>query len=142
MLGGAKAALLSGLERCGHGLGLLFQLKDDELGLYGSEKEIGKPVGSDLRECKKTLHYHYLSENASAKDRARFEKIWGNNNLSLDMVLEVRDMMAKYGIDSIIHKKMNELAEQVKKEIKGLDIPANARHILNSLLEYSLRRRK
>ena len=142
MLGGAKAALLSGLERCGHGLGLLFQLKDDELGLYGSEKEIGKPVGSDLRECKKTLHYHFLSENASAKDRARFEKIWGNDKLSLDMVLEVRDMMAKYGIDSIIHQKMNELAEQVEKEIRGLDIPANARRILNSLLEYSLRRRK
>jgi len=142
MLGGAKPRLLSGLERCGHGLGLLFQLKDDELGLYGSEKEIGKPVGSDLRECKKTLHYYYLSENASARDRARFEKIWGNDDLSLDMVIEVRDMMAKYDIDSIIHQKMSELAEQVRKEIRELDIPPNSRRILESLLEYSLKRKK
>jgi len=142
ILGGAKPSLLSGLERCGHGLGLLFQLKDDELGLYGTEKEIGKPVGSDLRECKKTLHYYYLSERASAKDRARFEIICGNDDLSLGMVQEVRDMMAKYEIDGCVHQKMSDLAEQIQKEIDGLDIPETSCHILNALLEYSMKRRK
>jgi geranylgeranyl diphosphate synthase type I len=142
MLGGAKPSLLSGLEKCGHGLGLLFQLKDDELGLYGTEEEIGKPVGSDLRECKKTLHYYYLSERASAEDRARFDIICGNEDLSLDMVQEVRTMMAKYDVDSIVHQKMDDLAVQVQQEIAGLDIPANSRAILNELLEYSLKRRK
>ena len=142
LLGGAKPPLLSGLERCGQGLGLLFQLKDDELGLYGTEKEIGKPVGSDLRECKKTLHYYYLSDRADLKDRARFEIICGNDDLSLDMVKEVRGMMAKYDIDNIIHRKMNELEEQVQKEIVTLDIPEKSRQILNALLDYSLKRRK
>jgi geranylgeranyl diphosphate synthase type I len=142
ILGGAEKALLSGLEKCGHGLGLLFQLKDDELGLYGSEQEIGKPVGSDLRERKKTLHYHYLSERASARDRARFDIICGNEDLSLDMVQEVRSMMAKYDVDRIVHQKMDELAEEIKKDIAGLDVPANSRSILHSLLEYSLKRSK
>jgi len=142
MLGGAKPAVLSGLERCGHGLGLLFQLKDDELGLYGTEKEIGKPVGSDLRECKKTLHYYHLAQRASVKDRRRYEIICGNADLSLEMVQEVRDMMAKYDIDGIIRHKMNELGEKVQGEIGGLDIPEKSRDIFIGLLEYSLKRRR
>lgn len=32
------------------------QIIDDHLGLFGSEKVIDKPVGSDLGEAKKTLH--------------------------------------------------------------------------------------
>jgi len=142
VLGGGKTALLAGLERCGHAFGLLFQLKDDELGLYGSEEELGKPVGSDLRECKKTLHYHYLCQKACAEDREKFEEICGSRELSLEMVKEVRDMMAEYGIDEIIHSTMNELENEILKEIEALKTGPESRRILSELLEYSRKRIK
>ncbi|MBN1223063.1 MAG: polyprenyl synthetase family protein [Candidatus Aminicenantes bacterium] len=142
ILGGGKPGLLAGLESCGHDFGLLFQLKDDELGLYGSEEELGKPVGSDLREHKKTLHYHYLFQKAVAQDRQKFEEICGSSELSLEMVKEVRGMMAKYGIDEIIHDRMRGLEAKILKEIDALEIDQKSRLILCDLLEYSQNRIK
>jgi geranylgeranyl diphosphate synthase type I len=142
ILGEGHPDLLAGLERCGQAFGLLFQLKDDELGLYGSEKELGKPVGSDLKECKKTLYYHYLRQKAKAEDMERFENICGNDSLSLTMVQEVRNMIEKYGIDEIITQRMEKLQNELEKEIAGLDTTEKYRNVLYELLAFSLKRQK
>jgi geranylgeranyl diphosphate synthase type I len=142
LLGGADTNLLAGLERCGRAFGLIFQLKDDELGLFGSEKELGKPVGSDIKECKKTLHYHYLCQKAVARDVERFEAICGNDDLTLSMVQEVREMMKKYGVDKEITNRMKTLQKKAEAEITALDIQDKYRNILRELLEFSEKRRK
>jgi geranylgeranyl diphosphate synthase type I len=142
ILGGADAKLMAGLEKCGNAFGLLFQVKDDELGLYGSEKDLGKPVGSDLKECKKTLHYYYLHQKADRKDVERFEMICGSEDLSLSMVDEVREMMKKYSVDEIIAQKMVRLQGELEEEIAALDIPEKYQDIFYDLLDFSLKRKK
>jgi geranylgeranyl diphosphate synthase type I len=142
ILGGASPALLNSLDICGHALGLLFQLKDDELGLYGTEEDLGKPVGSDLKECKKTLHYYYLRRNADDEDLTRFDNICGNENISLDMVQEVRAMMKKYGVNKNISNRMKELRKKAESEIAKLDIQEKYRKVLQELLEFLSNRKK
>jgi geranylgeranyl diphosphate synthase type I len=142
ILAGANPSLLDALARCGHALGLMFQLKDDELGLYGSEEELGKPVGSDLKECKKTLHYYYLQRKAGDEDLKRFDNICGKEDLSLGMVQEVRTMMKKYAVDKAISGRMNTLRKKTEMEIAGLNIQEKFRKILHELLEFSSNRIK
>ena len=58
-------ALLAGLEPSGptaehlaafgEDVGIAFQLRDDELGVFGSPQTTGKPAGDDLREGKRTV---------------------------------------------------------------------------------------
>ena len=48
------AALLGGLARFGEEVGTAFQLRDDELGVFGDPAVTGKPAGEDLREGKRT----------------------------------------------------------------------------------------
>jgi geranylgeranyl diphosphate synthase type I len=55
MLAGATDAHLATLREFGVELGLAFQMQDDWLGLWGNPEQTGKPVGSDLRNRKKTL---------------------------------------------------------------------------------------
>lgn len=55
MLAGAPSSTVRGLETLGEHIGILFQIRDDELGEGGNEKETGKPVGTDAREGRQTL---------------------------------------------------------------------------------------
>lgn len=43
------------LYKYGYNVGMAFQIRDDLLDLYGTEKQIGKPPGSDLRQGNITL---------------------------------------------------------------------------------------
>ena len=55
LLAGAPPGTAATLERFGVELGLAFQAIDDVLGIWGDPQVTGKPVGSDLRERKKSL---------------------------------------------------------------------------------------
>lgn len=56
ILAGASDKQLGHVNAFGVNLGIVFQIIDDHLGLYGDEKILGKPIGSDLAEGKKTIH--------------------------------------------------------------------------------------
>ncbi|WP_235999738.1 polyprenyl synthetase family protein [Qaidamihabitans albus] len=51
----AEPDLISDLDRIGHHLGVLFQVVDDMLGLFGDPSVTGKSIRSDLSRRKKTL---------------------------------------------------------------------------------------
>ena len=62
ILGEAPADGTEALRRYGRSLGLAFQIVDDILDLTGDEAELGKPVGSDLRQGVITLPLIYLRD--------------------------------------------------------------------------------
>ncbi|WP_127841939.1 polyprenyl synthetase family protein [Actinomyces wuliandei] len=57
LLAGARpdSALLDHLRDFGEEIGIAFQLRDDDLGVYGDPALTGKPAGDDLREGKRTV---------------------------------------------------------------------------------------
>jgi octaprenyl-diphosphate synthase len=57
------------LEEYGRNIGMCFQIVDDILDITGSQKTLGKPVFSDLREGKLTLPFILLLPHLEAKDR-------------------------------------------------------------------------
>jgi geranylgeranyl diphosphate synthase type I len=55
IIAGALEAHVDALREFGEALGIAFQMQDDLLGLWGNPEQTGKPIGSDLRNRKKTL---------------------------------------------------------------------------------------
>ncbi len=51
--------------------GIAFQLQDDILGLVGTQKELGKPIGSDIREGKRTAIVDFALRQASDGEKSQ-----------------------------------------------------------------------
>ncbi len=75
VLAGATETAEESLGEYGRNLGVAFQIVDDVLDLTASEKVLGKPVASDLREGKATLAVIHAYENASAAERAVIDRV-------------------------------------------------------------------
>ena len=63
ILSGAPEPDVQALRDYGHNLGMAFQIVDDILDFAGNEGELGKPVGSDLRQGIVTLPTIYYLES-------------------------------------------------------------------------------
>ena len=77
--------------------GIAFQLQDDILGVTGDEKKLGKPIGSDIREGKRTLILNYAYNKTDDDGRALIERVVGNKSATDEDILAVRDLFASTG---------------------------------------------
>jgi geranylgeranyl diphosphate synthase type I len=67
VVGGAAAEPTEALRSFGRHLGVGYQVRDDALGIWGDPSQLGKPVGSDLRQNKRSLPIiHALAAAARA----------------------------------------------------------------------------
>ena len=62
--------------------GIAFQLQDDLLGIVGDENKLGKPVGSDIREGKKTIIVYHALKNADEAQLKVLKQVLGNDDAS------------------------------------------------------------
>ncbi len=77
--------------------GIAFQLQDDILGIVGTQEVIGKPIGSDIREGKKTTILLESIRNASFEEKAVLESIIGNKKASKNDIQKATELLIKLG---------------------------------------------
>jgi len=139
-LAGGRASVRPRLERLGEYLGLVFQIKDDELGLFGDEKYLGKPVGSDIRQGKKTLIYLGLLERAAGPESDRLSAVFGRPDASDRDVLYVRKLAERLGVREDAQRIMERFGRRAAAAVRELPIEKKFRAVLQGLLDYSLTR--
>jgi geranylgeranyl diphosphate synthase type I len=141
LLGGCGPAELAALARLGECLGVLFQIRDDELGLFGDERELGKPVGSDIREGKKTLFHGLLFARAPAATAARLREIFGNPGIGEAELDFVRRQIEGLGVLGEVRTLAGGYAGEARRLIEDLPRPrAEEQRVLQELLRYTSER--
>ncbi len=71
MAGEAAPELVARMYRYGYNVGMAFQITDDILDFIGTEKQLGKPAGSDLRQGNITLPALYAAKTEPHRSRFR-----------------------------------------------------------------------
>ncbi len=92
-----KHPLVRTLEQFTSACGAAFQLQDDILGIVGDEKLLGKPVGADIREGKRTVIARESWVRADAKQRKLIDETLGNLHATHDQIEEVTKLFVDLG---------------------------------------------
>jgi len=141
ILGGGTEEEIIALSKYGESLGLAFQIRDDYLDMSSDEETLGKDIGNDIRNGKKTLIAVRSIDNAVGDDKNLLEKIFGNGGASEQDVKRVYDLFKN--MKSIEYAKNAALGYSIKAK-KALDMvnDSDAKQVLIELAEYSITREK
>jgi geranylgeranyl diphosphate synthase, type I len=119
--------------------GTAFQVRDDILGLVGKEAELGKPVGSDIREGKKTLLVKEALTNANDSQKTKILSVLGNSKATGKEIKKITKIITELGGV----EKARKLAQDcVNKAIPKLDtLPSSSsRDLLYDWANYMIDR--
>ncbi len=120
--------------------GIAFQIKDD-LFDYGTEDNIGKPTGIDIKEKKMTLPLIYALNNSTWLEKRKMINIIKNHNEESEQVKKVIDFVIEKGGIMYANKMMQHYKEKALKVLAQL--PENASRLsLEKLLIYAIERKK
>ena len=137
MMNGKTGALfrfaISAMGIFGSKFGLSFQLQDDLLGIFGSDQKLGKPVGSDIREGKRTLLAARTLLGLEGGRRARFLELYGKADVTSGDIAEVQELMLESGAAESVRKSAARILEQALQTLRGVMAPSEACLALESL---------
>lgn len=142
ILGEAKETQLDAMRQYGEKVGVAFQLRDDELGLFGDEQTIGKSVLSDLREGKNTLLFVKAYEKANASQRQTLEEVFGSPNAIEEQLEKVRKIVNETGALELSQKVSQELIEEGKSYVPAIADQEDLQETLYNLADFMVARER
>ena len=131
--------LIERMELFGEKIGMAFQIKDD-LFDFG-DKDIGKPVGIDIKEKKMTLPLIHALQNANISDRKKYIRYVSKSEKNKKYVTEVVAFVKASGGLEYANQKMLEFQQEafdILDEFPDSETKAS----LKMLIEYVTMRSK
>ena len=124
-------------------LGLAFQLQDDLLDSYGTQEELGKRIGGDILEGKKTCLMLNTMSRATEEDREVLRHTHLDEKLSdEEKIQRVKAVYDKYDVPKVINQQIAVRFERAISILDTLDIPAERTEYLRAYAQNLMGRKK
>ncbi|MBQ3582274.1 MAG: polyprenyl synthetase family protein [Alistipes sp.] len=124
-------------------LGLAFQLQDDLLDSYGTQEELGKRIGGDILEGKKTCLMLNAMSRATEEDREVLRSTHLDKSLSEDeKIARVKAIYDKYDIPHLINQQISLRFERALSILDSLAIPKERTEHLRVFAQNLMGRKK
>ena len=141
ILAGATEKEIKKIKKYAKLLGIAFNIQDDLLELFGEKKKFGKPMGSDLKEGKKTLVILKTLEKATKKEILFIKKKLGNKNISKKDIEKIKKMMIRTGAFDYCIKYGKNLIRKANIIIAKQDYKSEGKSFLIGIGDYLLKRK-
>jgi geranylgeranyl diphosphate synthase type I len=141
LIGGGNSQEVSALTTYGMALGLAFQIWDDFLDMSSDARTLGKDIGNDIRNGKKTMIAVHSLSHAIGKQKQLLEEVFGNRTASEQDVKKVYDLFRELGSVDYAKQRAVHYTTQAKDAIAILQ-PSDAKDLLHQLIDYTVQREK
>ncbi len=116
----------------GLNLGLAFQIKDDYLDAFGDGEKVGKKIGGDIVQNKKT--YLLITALQAAKG-AQLDELHAllNNTNEEEKIAGVKHLFETLGVKVIAENRMNQLYDKAIESLQSVMVEAPRKELLLKL---------
>jgi len=133
--GGGTNEEISSLRSYGTNLGIMFQITDDYLDIYGDEELIGKSVGKDILEHRIANIAILLSlEKMNEEEKNKLIKTISKKRIEKEELLQIIKTIKSMNVEKDVMKLLDEYKNKTKESLKILR-KTEAKEILESIPE-------
>jgi geranylgeranyl diphosphate synthase type II len=132
ILGNASLADQEHIYQFGLNLGLSFQIKDDWLDTFGEAEKVGKKIGGDILQNKKTFLLISAFNMATETEKAELHALLAHKNES-EKIKGVQTLFAKLKISEIASKKIEELYQLSLSSLDAISLNSEKKEPLRTL---------
>ena len=125
-IAGLDTSLVDSLEDYANALGIAFQLRDDDLGVFGDSGMAGKSTSQDLREGKKTKLIELFKERANEAELAAFMASFGSHEASDEAIQALRDLLVSTGAREAHDKLIAQYLDESLRATMSIPEPLHA----------------
>ncbi|QGU05017.1 polyprenyl synthetase family protein [Corynebacterium comes] len=142
-IAGADQITIDAFRGYGRDIGIAFQLRDDQLGVYGDPAVTGKPAGDDLREGKRTVLLATALKLADDRDPAAAAELRAGIGATSDAgeIARLADIIAETGAVEEIEERITALTTSGIAHLETADISPEVTATLTDLAHRATARR-
>jgi len=134
IIGGGTAEQVHALAVYGEKLGHAFQIQDDLLDLTAEQDVLGKDIGSDFEEDKKTFLMIHAAQYASPDAKRRLQRIREKQTIDQNDIQEIIEILTQSGTIAAAQKEVSSALQEAENALSTLP-ESNARSYLGQLLK-------
>jgi octaprenyl-diphosphate synthase len=135
LLGGVPPEQLEALTSYGLDIGVAFQISDDSLDFVADQARLGKAIGADLREGKRTLPLIAMLGRAKPAQAARVRDMLHEHTLGPAEIDEIRRLVLEYDGVDYARTRAHAYARAAKRDLEAFP-PSEERDVLSLVADF------
>ena len=106
----------------GINLGIAFQLQDDYLDVFGEQSKIGKKVGGDILENKKTVLFHIAFSKSNQKNKNKLIALYSSKDKIVEKIVKVKSIFKESESHLETKKIINDYTTKALNNLEKLNV--------------------
>ncbi|MBN2323278.1 MAG: polyprenyl synthetase family protein [Spirochaetes bacterium] len=140
ILAGSDTPVTQALLNLGERFGVIYQLVDDRIDLFGEAKKTGKPIGTDLQGKKQTLLHYYLQRFATPEQKRRISEIFRKDRITEEDIAYIRREAVETGAVRRVEEMILKMKKESEKMLNALPVKEEYKRILGEILAHGVTR--